>query len=51
MSKQSLISDFLEFLKRQWWLMPILFVSLLLLLGVIVFFLEGSVFSFIYQRF
>lgn len=51
MAKQSAVSDFLDFLKKQWWVMPILLIVFLLLIGVMVFFLESSVFSFIYQRF
>ncbi len=52
MSKVSIISEFWEFLKirKKWWLMPI--VILLVLLGALIVFTEGSALApFIYTLF
>jgi TRAP-type C4-dicarboxylate transport system permease large subunit len=52
MSKSSNISDFIEHLKKQKWLIPLLIIIFLLLLGSMIFLSEDSSISpFLYQKF
>lgn len=52
MSKKSEIPGFVEFIKKQKWLIPVLLVILLILLGSMIFLSEDSSLSpFLYQNF
>jgi len=52
MDRQSWIFNFLELLKKQWWLIPILIVILLMLFGALIY-LSGvtGITPPVYQRF
>lgn len=52
MNKQSKESSFIEFLKNQKWLLPVLLVVFLLLLGSMIFFSEDfTIAPVIYSKF
>ncbi len=52
MSKTSEVSNFVEFIKKQKWLIPVLLIIFLILLGSMIFLSEDSSLSpFLYQKF